>query len=164
MRLGCNLNSNFNWKKLSKNQQRLQWSRRLDDPEKNSEQKRFLRKKFRLPVSKNQQIWAIFTFVLTRRHPKPLWEKLTGNSASKTFDNWWICISNWLPRMSMLRKEEKTFVDLFLVLSKVVLFSELKRYLLPDNNREKTSKSSQKNALFLFCQRYKGTSLWFSYG
>ena len=39
--------------------------------------------------------------------------------------------------MSMLRKEEKTFVDLFLVLSKVVLFSELKRYLLPDNNREK---------------------------
>lgn len=148
MRLGCNLNSNFNWKRTSNgfNDGADVWTTRKN----NSEQKRFLRKKFRLPVSKNQQIWAIFTFVLTRRHPKPLWEKLTGNSASKTFDNWWICISNWLPRMSMLRKEEKTFVDLFLVLSKVVLFSELKRYLLPDNNRGKNFRiMSKKRVIFI---------------
>ena len=52
--------------------------------------------------------------------------------------------------MSMLRKEEKTFVDLFLVLSKVVLFSELKRYLLPDNNRGKKLQNPVKETCYFY--------------
>ena len=58
--------------------------------------------------------------------------------------------------MSMLRKEEKTFVDLFLVLSKVVLFSELKSYLLPDNNRGKNFKiQSKKRVIFILLKRQR---------
>ena len=58
--------------------------------------------------------------------------------------------------MSMLRKEEKTFVDLFLVFSKVVLFSELKRYLLPDNNRGKNFRiMSKKRVIFILLKRQR---------